>query len=91
MLTVLVEDSAGVGGENSRVEASADVDARELPAVDRRGQVGSRISNVGDQAETRRDLVGRVVGDHLASLNGTGRDKAGGAKREDALQHSHCG
>lgn len=88
-LTIVVEDPAGPRREGGIVQASTGVDALELPSVDRGCEVGCRVGDVSNEAETGRERAGRVMGNNLARCEGNCSGKAGSANSDKGLEQGH--
>lgn len=86
----MVEDSASLRREDNIIQASAGMDALELPAIDRRREVGCRVGDVGHQAESGRQLIGGIIRNDLPGFKGNGRNNAGHANsREKRSEHGY--
>lgn len=86
---VLVEDVGDVLGANTgHVEASADVDAVDVQALDRGLEVEGLVGDVDDEAEALGLLVRRVVGHDVGGSGNSGGGKAKDSSREEHLERS---
>lgn len=82
---VLVEDVGRVLGSNTgHVEASADVDAVDVQALDGGFEIQRLVGDVDDEAEAGGQLVRRVVGH---DVSGSGNSGAGKAKNSSSEEH----
>lgn len=88
---VLVEDVGHVLGANAgHVQASADVDAVDVQALDRGLEVKGLVGDVDDQAEALGLQVRRVVGHDVGGSGNSGGGKAKDSSREEHLEDCFC-